>query len=90
MRSDAKVLALRAREPRRNEVVRVLNHVLDLVVTDRTVNRDRVPMALVEVIARADRRVLRAKSFCQVRVALEADLEWEPVEVRERASCSSP
>jgi hypothetical protein len=41
-------------------------------------------VALVEVIARADRRVLRAKSLCQVKVALEADFEWDLVEVRER------
>ena len=41
-------------------------------------------MALVEVAARANRRMLRAQRFRQVSVALEADLEWEAVEVRER------
>ena len=40
-------------------------------------------MALVEVVARANRRMLRAQCFRQIRIALEADLEWEAIEIRE-------
>ena len=55
-----------------NEVVAVLEHVEHGLVVQRAVERDRVPMTLVQVIAGPDRRIGRAKLRGQLGIALHA------------------
>ena len=63
------------RQRRDDEVVGVLDHVAHELVGDAPVQRDRVPMTLVEVPAGADRGVAVAERDGEIRLALDADLE---------------
>ena len=58
-----------------DEVVGVLDEVADELVGQAAVERDRVPVALVEVIAGTDRGVAAPQRDGELRLALDADLE---------------
>ena len=58
-----------------DKVVGVLDHVAHELVGKAAVERDRVPVALVEVVAGADRGVARPQLDGELGLALDADLE---------------
>src|SRR3954452_14499545 len=68
---------------RADEVIAVLHQVADHVVARVVVERDRHPVALVEVVARDDRVVGLAQRLGQDRVALDADVERLAVQSRQ-------
>src|SRR5215218_2391316 len=71
----------RARELLDDEVVGVLDHVDDHLVRQRAVAEHGVPVALVEVVPRADgRREVAAQLLGQRRLALQRDLQRRPLE----------
>src|SRR6266511_1774186 len=65
--------ALAARQLGHDELVGVIDPLLDLVVVDRPVQRHRVPMPLVEVVAGPHRPVRRPERFRSRRAAVDPD-----------------
>ena len=62
------------RERADDEVVGVLDQVAHELVGHAAVERDRVPVALVQVVARTYRRIALAQGDRELRLALDADL----------------
>src|SRR3954452_13174937 len=58
-----------------DEVVRVLDQVTHELIREAAVDRDRVPVALVQVVAGADRVVAVPQADRHVRLALDAHLQ---------------
>src|SRR4051794_14150703 len=79
-------LPLRARKLRDDELVGVLDQPEQLLVVERAVEVDRVPVALREVVARTHGGVLLAQRLGQGRIALEADAGPVHGEDREHAA----
>src|SRR3954464_1345639 len=78
--AEPELLARAARESVGHEVVRVLDHVANELVRQAAVERDRVPVALVQVVAGADRAVGDPELNGELRLALDADLERRAVQ----------
>ena len=75
--------ARRARSARTDEIVAVLDQVTDEGVRGVATERNRDPVALVQVVARNDRLVGGSEPRRHVRVALDADSKWRRPQRRE-------
>jgi hypothetical protein len=83
-RAPAELLAQPPGQRADHEVVGVLDHVAHEPVGDAPVQRDRVPVALVEVVAGADGGIAGAEGDRELRLALEADPQRLPVKRAQR------
>ena len=72
------------RERADDEGVGVLDQVAHELVGQAAVERDRVPVALVEVVARADRGMSLAEADRELRLALDAHFERREVQPAQR------
>jgi hypothetical protein len=70
--TSEKMGSLAPRQAADDELVGVVNHLSKLVIFDGAVELDGVPVALVEVVAGANRLVHGAQLERPIRVALEA------------------
>jgi hypothetical protein len=61
----------------------VVDHRSKLAVFDRTIELNGVPVALVLVVTRMDRRVASSQLQGKVWVALEVHAAWTPLESHE-------
>ena len=71
--SSEKCGPLFLREAGHDELVRVTHQLQNLLIGNRGAQSYRVPVALVQVVARDNVRKVLAQDFCQRRVALEAN-----------------
>src|SRR5215218_1016041 len=80
LRRPAELLAHALGQRAHNEVVGVLDQVAHELIREAPVEHDRVPVALVEVIAGTDRGIAVPQADRQLRLALGAHLERRPVQ----------
>src|SRR5688572_8532892 len=76
----AELLAGSSRERADDEVVGVLDQVADELVRQAAVERDRVPVALVQVVAGANRGIAGAQRDGELGLALDAHVERRSAE----------
>jgi hypothetical protein len=67
----------------------MIDQLEEFAVGHRTVEFDRVPVPLVQMVARGDRRILATQECRAVRVAFEAHVAGDPAQRHQREHLSA-